>query len=71
MDQVAIVDRGEIVAIGPLAELQGGGQPRVLIGVDGTEAALELLASVPGVNRLTTEDGVIQASLEISTSFPS
>ena len=63
-DQVAIVDRGEIVALGPLAELQGGGQPRVLIGVDGTEAALELLASVPGVNDLTTEDGVIQASLD-------
>src|SRR5215212_2818158 len=61
-DQVAIVDRGEIVASGPLAELQGGGQPRVLIGVDGIEAALALLANVPGVNRLTTEDGVIQAS---------
>ena len=58
------LDRGEIVALGPLAELQGGGQPRVLIGVDGTEAALELLANVPGVNNLTTEDGVIQRWLE-------
>jgi ABC-2 type transport system ATP-binding protein len=62
-DQVAIVDRGEIVASGPLAELQGGGQPRVLIGVDGTEAALTLLANAPGVSGLTTENGVIQASL--------
>jgi ABC-2 type transport system ATP-binding protein len=62
-DHVAIVDQGEIVAIGPLAELQGGGKPRVLIGVDGAAAALEILAAVPGVSDLTSEDGVIQASV--------
>ena len=62
-DYVAIVDRGEIVAIGPLAELQGGGKPRVLIGVDGTSAALEILAAVPGVSDLESENGVIQASV--------
>ena len=49
-DHVAIVDRGEIVAQGPLAELQGDGKPRVLIGVDGTATALEILAAVPGVS---------------------
>ena len=62
-DHVAIVDQGEIVAIGPLAELQGGGKPRVLIGVDGAAVALEILAAVPGVSDLTSEDGVIQASV--------
>ncbi len=62
-DHVAIVDQGEIVAIGPLAELQGGGKPRVLIGVDGAAAALEILAAVPGVSDLTSGDGVIQASV--------
>src|SRR3982751_1700660 len=45
---VAIVDRGEIVAMGSLAELQqGDGQPRVLIGVDGQSRALDVLAGVP------------------------
>ena len=44
-DQVAIVDRGEIVAIGlARRSCSGGGQPRVLIGVDGADEALELLA---------------------------
>ncbi len=62
-DHVAIVDQGEIVASGPLAELQGGGKPRVLIGVDGAAAALEILAAVPGVSDLTSGDGVIQASV--------
>src|SRR5205823_4759207 len=33
-DHVAIVDRGEIVAMGSLDELRGVDQPRVLIGVD-------------------------------------
>jgi len=62
-DYVAIVDRGEIVAMGPLAELQGEGKPRVLIGVDGTAAALEILAAVPGVSDIESENGVIQASV--------
>jgi ABC-2 type transport system ATP-binding protein len=62
-DYVAIVDRGEIVAMGPLAELQGEGKPRVLIGVDGTAAALEILAAVPGVGDLESDNGVIQASV--------
>jgi len=62
-DYVAIVDRGEIVAMGPLAELQGEGKPKVLIGVDGTPAALEILAAVPGVSDLHSDNGVIQASV--------
>jgi ABC-2 type transport system ATP-binding protein len=62
-DYVAIVDRGEIVAMGLLAELQGEGKPRVLIGVDGTAAALEILAAVPGVSDIESENGVIQASV--------
>src|SRR5215211_2607744 len=62
-DFVAIVDRGEIVAMGPLAELQGVGQPRVLIGVDGESDALKILRAVPGVSEVTSDNGVIQASL--------
>ncbi len=62
-DSVAIVDRGEIVAIGPLAELQGEGQPRVLIGVDGESDALKILRALPGVSDVTSDNGVIEASL--------
>jgi ABC-2 type transport system ATP-binding protein len=62
-DYVAIVDRGEIVTMGPLAELQGDAQPRVLIGVDGTAQALEVLAGVPGVTDVNSENGVIRATL--------
>jgi ABC-2 type transport system ATP-binding protein len=62
-DYVAIVDRGEIVAMGPLAQLQGDAQPRVLIGVDGTAEALEVLTGVPGVTDVNSEDGVIRATL--------
>jgi ABC-2 type transport system ATP-binding protein len=69
-DSVAIVDRGEIVAMGPLAELQGEGKPRVLIGVDGTAAALEILAAVPGVSDVESENGVIQASVSDPDVIP-
>jgi ABC-2 type transport system ATP-binding protein len=62
-DYVAIVDRGEMVTTGPLAELQGDGQPRVLIGVDGTAEALEVLAGVPEVTDVNSENGVIRATL--------
>ena len=50
-DQVAIVDQGEIVAMGSLEELRGGGRPRVLIGVDGADEALRLLADAPRSRR--------------------
>ena len=69
-DYVAIVDRGEIVTMGPLADLQGEGKPRVLIGVDGTAAALEILAGVPGVSDLESENGVIQASVSDPDVIP-
>jgi ABC-2 type transport system ATP-binding protein len=69
-DYVAIVDRGEIVTMGPLADLQGEGEPRVLIGVDGTAAALEILAAVPGVSDVESENGVIQASVSDPDVIP-
>jgi ABC-2 type transport system ATP-binding protein len=62
-DHVAIVDRGEMVTSGPLVDLQGGGQPRVLIGVDGTSQALEVVVHFPGGTEADTEDGLIRATL--------
>ena len=69
-DHVAIVDRGEMVASGTLAELQGGGKPRVLIAVDETDAAFEILAAVPGVSDLGSRDGVIHAAVAESDVIP-
>jgi len=70
-DYVAIVDRGEIVAMGSLAELQqGDGQPRVLIGVDGEGRALEVLAGVAGVTDVSVDNGVIRASVKHADVIP-
>jgi ABC-2 type transport system ATP-binding protein len=51
-DQVAIVDRGHVVAQGPIAELAGGGTPTVELrtGGDGEQMrALTLLSAHPAV----------------------
>jgi ABC-2 type transport system ATP-binding protein len=69
-DQVAIVDQGEIVAMGSLDELRGGGQPRVLIGVDRESEALRLLADAPGVARTNVDDGVIHVTLADADATP-
>ena len=69
-DQVAIVDQGEIVALGSLDELRGGGQPRVLIGADDEQEALRLLADAPGVAEATRDDGVIRVTLTDVDAIP-
>ena len=62
-DFVAIVDQGEIVAQGPLEEMRGDGQPRVVIGVD-EPAARALLAGVPGVTEVAEQEGLLHVSLQ-------
>ena len=62
-DFVAIVDRGEIVAQGPLDEMRGDDQPRVLIGVDQLDIARQLLEAVPGVAEVRVEDGLLHLAL--------
>jgi ABC-2 type transport system ATP-binding protein len=63
-DYVAIVDQGQIVAQGPLEEMRGDGQPRVVIGVDDAAAARSLLAAVPGVTEVTEQEGLLHVSLQ-------
>jgi ABC-2 type transport system ATP-binding protein len=69
-DQVAIVDQGEIVAMGSLDELRGVEQPRVLIGVDRESDALRLLVDAPGVMKAKVDDGVIHVTLEDAAAIP-
>jgi ABC-2 type transport system ATP-binding protein len=69
-DQVAIVDQGEIVAMGSLDELRGVEQPRVLIGVDRESEALRLLVDAPGVTKATVDDGVIHVTLADAAAIP-
>src|SRR4051794_40947043 len=69
-DQVAIVDQGEIVAMGSLDELRGGGQPRVLIGVDRESEALRVLADAPGGAKTNVDDGVIHVTLTDGDAIP-
>ena len=69
-DQVAIVDQGEIVAMGSLEELRGGGRPRVLIGADGADEALRLLAEARGVADAAAEDGVLHVTLTDPGAVP-
>jgi len=70
-DYVAIVDRGEVVAMGTLAELQrGDGQQRVLIGVDGASRAQDVLEGVPGVSDVSVDDGLIKASVDAPDVVP-
>jgi ABC-2 type transport system ATP-binding protein len=69
-DFVAIVDRGEIVAQGPLDEMRGDEQPRVLIGVDQLEAARQLLDTVAGVAEVRAEDGLLHVALDDLALIP-
>ncbi len=69
-DQVAIVDQGEIVAMGSLEELRGGGRPRVLIGADGADEALRLLGGARGVADVAAEDGVLHVTLTDPDAVP-
>jgi len=63
-DYVAIVDQGEIVAQGPLEEMRGDGQPRVVIGVDEPATARALLADVRGVTEVAEQEGLLHVSLQ-------
>jgi ABC-2 type transport system ATP-binding protein len=55
-DHVAIVDRGRVLAQGPVAEIASGGEPLVALEVDDTVAARRLLAAEPRISRVS-EDG--------------
>src|SRR5712691_2039486 len=62
-DHVAIVDRGRIVVQGSIAELRGGDEPQLVVGVDDTARARELLAAHAAVARVTDDGGELRIAL--------
>jgi ABC-2 type transport system ATP-binding protein len=60
---VAIVDRGRIVAQGPIATLRDGGRPTVVIEVDNSARARTLLSGHPGVDRVVDDGGALRVVL--------
>jgi ABC-2 type transport system ATP-binding protein len=62
-DEVAIVDRGTVVAQGPIAELAGGGKPTILIATSDDERALVLFAEHRAVESAVLEPLGIRVTL--------
>jgi ABC-2 type transport system ATP-binding protein len=63
-DAAAIVDRGKVVAQGPIAELAGGhARHELIIAVDDADLAERTLSSSPLVSELHHADGVLRVVL--------
>ena len=63
-DAAAIVDRGKVVAQGPIAELAGGDvQEELIIGVDDLHLAERTLAGNPLVSEVSQADGALRVVL--------
>ena len=70
-DAAAIVDRGTVVAQGPIAELAGGGERHELvIGVDDAVLATRTVAGSPLVSDVREADGGLRVVLsgELATA---
>jgi len=62
-DVAAIVDRGRVVAQGPISELVAGGQRAIDVIVDSPARAAHLVTAVPGVKRAADHDGALRVTL--------
>ena len=63
-DAAAIVDRGKVVAQGPIAELAGGQlRAEVIVGVDNAELAERTLRASPLVSEVVSEEGALRVVL--------
>jgi ABC-2 type transport system ATP-binding protein len=63
-DQVAIIDRGEVVTQGPIADIAAGQERLVVIGCNDFAAAERLLAGHAGIASLALTDGVLRVRLD-------
>jgi ABC-2 type transport system ATP-binding protein len=62
-DEVAIVDRGKIVAQGPVGEIAGGAEPQLTIQVDDEVAARGVLGGRDDVREVAEDDGTLRVTL--------
>jgi ABC-2 type transport system ATP-binding protein len=62
-DRVAIVDQGTVVVQGSLSELRGGDTPQLLVGVNDTARARELLAAHTAVAGVTDDGDELRVAL--------
>jgi ABC-2 type transport system ATP-binding protein len=63
-DEVAIVDQGQVVAQGPIAELAAGGRHTILIATSDDEQALTILSEHRAVETAATEADGIRVALD-------
>ena len=63
-DEVAIVDRGKVVAQGPIAELAAGGRHTILIATSDDEQALTILSEHRAVETAAAEPDGIRVALD-------
>ena len=69
-DAVAIVDRGQIVAQGTIAELRDGGGSHVLIEAEPIEHARALLAASRAVSEVSDDGSMLRARLSDPGAVP-
>jgi ABC-2 type transport system ATP-binding protein len=62
-DVAAIIDRGRVIAQGPIEELVAGGAGELIVECDDAERALMLLADEPSVRELRREHGALRMKL--------
>jgi ABC-2 type transport system ATP-binding protein len=63
-DEVAIVDRGQVVAQGPIADLAAGGKQTILISTSDEEQALSILSDHRAVTSAIPEGSGIRVTLD-------
>jgi ABC-2 type transport system ATP-binding protein len=69
-DHLAIVDGGEIVVQGSIAELRDGGEHTLVVEVDDAARARSLLASEPRVERVFSDGETLRVSLRDPLAVP-
>ncbi len=63
-DDVAIVDQGQVVAQGPIAELAAAGKKTILIATSNDEQALAIFSEHRAVEAVTAESAGLRVTLD-------
>jgi ABC-2 type transport system ATP-binding protein len=69
-DEVAIVDQGQVVAQGPIADLAAGGKEAILIATSDDERALGIFSEHRGIESVTRESLGVRVTLDPAADNP-